>query len=133
MKQQSIVPWETYEHLDAGIRDTVRIMHENGINTEESCDGSQYHSYNEPTVILEDNLSEEEVLEIVTLCYNKGLKPIRFYRPRHIHQNTGKVSYGNWLIEFNHEETGGGHYAKLYEAPSEQFPNGKIRKEWTTY
>jgi predicted nucleic-acid-binding Zn-ribbon protein len=63
--------WETYEFLDPGIQDAVRIMHENGIKTSESCDGSLYHSYSEPTVILAGKLSKKRVLEIVEICYNR--------------------------------------------------------------
>ena len=63
------------------LRDTVRTMHENGIATCESCDGSLHHSYYAPTVILAGRLSKKRVLEIIKICYENDLRPVRFYKP----------------------------------------------------
>jgi hypothetical protein len=39
-----------YSGMDVGIREAVRIMIENGIETIQSCQGGPGHSYPEPTV-----------------------------------------------------------------------------------
>ncbi len=39
-----------YEFLDVRIREVVRILFENGIETFESCDGGAGHAFFEPTV-----------------------------------------------------------------------------------
>jgi hypothetical protein len=39
-----------YESLDPGIRQMVKVLREYGIETFESCQGGEGHSYPEPTV-----------------------------------------------------------------------------------
>ncbi len=39
-----------YATLDAGIRQMVEVLRKNGIETFESCQGGEGHSYPEPTV-----------------------------------------------------------------------------------
>lgn len=39
-----------YEHMDAGIRDAVRVLIEKGIETVQSCQGGPGHAYPEPTI-----------------------------------------------------------------------------------
>lgn len=36
--------------IDAGIAEAVRVLHENGVETFESCEGGSGHSFFEPTV-----------------------------------------------------------------------------------
>jgi len=40
----------SYEKLDSGIRDAVRILAEAGVETCESCQGGKGHAYPEPTI-----------------------------------------------------------------------------------
>lgn len=47
-----------YDGLDPGIREPVRVLRAAGIETFESCDGSDGHSYAEPTVRFHGNRSE---------------------------------------------------------------------------
>ena len=46
------LPWpkDGWPELDAGIREEVRILREEGIETNNSCQGGQGHSYPEPTI-----------------------------------------------------------------------------------
>lgn len=41
---------DPYAHMDAGIRDIVKLLIENGIETVQSCQGGKGHCYPEPTV-----------------------------------------------------------------------------------
>lgn len=41
-----------YQGLDVGIRFAVRVLHAEGIETAQSCQGGKGHSYQEPTVDL---------------------------------------------------------------------------------
>jgi len=47
-----------YQKLDPGIRQIVKILVENGIETFESCDGTPGHAYSEPTVCFHGQHSE---------------------------------------------------------------------------
>lgn len=49
---------ETIEGLDDGIKYIVEILNLYGIETYESCDGSDGHSYVEPSVRFHGNISE---------------------------------------------------------------------------
>ena len=39
-----------YDGLDIGIREYVRVLRQAGIQTYESCDGSEGHAYTQPTI-----------------------------------------------------------------------------------
>jgi len=39
-----------YDTLDPGIRDAVKLLYEGGVETFESCQGGEGHSYPEPTI-----------------------------------------------------------------------------------
>lgn len=41
-----------YQGLDEGIRFAVRVLHARGIETAQSCEGGERHSYDHPTVDL---------------------------------------------------------------------------------
>ncbi len=43
-------PEEFYQSLDSGIRFVVRVLHANGIDTQQSCQGGEGHCYLQPTV-----------------------------------------------------------------------------------
>lgn len=52
---RSIVATEDwYAGLDAGIRFPVRVLHARGVETGQSCEGGEGHSYDRPTVDLRD-------------------------------------------------------------------------------
>ncbi len=43
-----------YQKLDPGIRFAVRVLHARGIETGQSCEGGEGHSYDRPTVDLRE-------------------------------------------------------------------------------
>jgi hypothetical protein len=45
-----VLPEAFYQDLDPGIRFAVRVLHANGFETCQSCQGGKDHSYIEPTV-----------------------------------------------------------------------------------
>lgn len=54
-----VAPWRTkmapeafYAELDDGIRFAVRLLHAHGIETGQSCEGGDGHSYEQPTIDL---------------------------------------------------------------------------------
>ena len=50
LKREQTDKW--YAGLDAGIRFPVRVLHARGIETGQSCEGGDGHSYDHPTVDL---------------------------------------------------------------------------------
>lgn len=46
-------PEEWYKTLDPGIRFAVRVLHARGIETGQSCEGGNGHSYVRPTIELQ--------------------------------------------------------------------------------
>jgi hypothetical protein len=49
-RDQAKLQKRDYREMDAGIRDAVRILIENGIETFQSCQGGAGHAYSEPTI-----------------------------------------------------------------------------------
>lgn len=43
-----------YAHLDPGVRFAVRVLHARGIETGQSCEGGEDHSYDRPTIDLRE-------------------------------------------------------------------------------
>jgi hypothetical protein len=66
------------KRLDAGIRNTVLILHGNGIETFESCQGGSGHCFFEPTVRFHGN--QAEGLKAVSIALNNGLKVLSLRR-----------------------------------------------------
>jgi hypothetical protein len=67
-----------YAKLDAGIRAIVRVLHENGIETFESCEGGKGHAFFEPTVRFHGHQSEGFRALAIALTHN--LKPVELRR-----------------------------------------------------
>ena len=42
-------------HIDGGIRNAVRILQDEGVETFESCEGGENHSFPEPTIRFHGN------------------------------------------------------------------------------
>src|SRR5690348_7335190 len=51
---------EHYEGLDPGIRFAVKVLHANGIETGQSCEGGDGHAYDRPTVDLAGGVDGSE-------------------------------------------------------------------------
>ncbi|MGO9204329.1 MAG: hypothetical protein ACLQM8_27735 [Limisphaerales bacterium] len=65
-------PKDNWPELDDGIRDEVRILREEGIETTESCQGGQGHAYPEPTVRFRGGHGDE--YRAVAAAVMRGLK-----------------------------------------------------------
>ena len=63
--------------LDAGIRDAVMRLRENGIETVESCEGGEGHAYPEPTIAFRG--PPEAGWRALSLCFTYGL-PVKQLR-----------------------------------------------------
>jgi hypothetical protein len=62
-----------YQGLDKGIRFAVRVLHANGIDTCQSCQGGKGHSYPEPTVDLPINTADYEIFGALSALSDYGL------------------------------------------------------------
>lgn len=78
-----------YESLDNGIRETVRILAEAGIETFESCQGGDGHAYAEPTVRFYGERSEGFRALVVALERNLNIRSLRRIWPVNDEEPTG--------------------------------------------
>lgn len=107
-----------WNRLDPGIRDTVRILMENGIETNESCEGTRGHCYPEPTVCFDGMY--EAGFRALALAFTYGLKPVELRRVWRI--IAGEPVGPEWQLVFFHPDGGGLHSVKRKD--------GKIEFEW---
>jgi hypothetical protein len=61
-----------YNRIDKGIRKHVRLLHENGVETFESCEGGKGHPFPEPTVRFHGDKSEG--LRACAIALQNGLR-----------------------------------------------------------
>jgi len=61
-----------YSRLDPGIRQIVKILRENGVETFESCEGGKRHAFFEPTVRFHGGHAEG--LKALGIALQHGLK-----------------------------------------------------------
>lgn len=61
--------------LDVGIRDIVRILINNGVETFESCEGGEGHAFFEPTVRFHGN--QAEGFRVLAVALQHGLEELR--------------------------------------------------------
>ena len=64
--------------LDEGIREIVVTLIAHGVETYESCEGGEGHSYPEPTVRFEGDLSEG--LRVASVALGYGLQPFLYQK-----------------------------------------------------
>src|ERR1017187_8676652 len=64
--------------LDEGIRDAVELLASNGVETFESCQGGEGHSFPEPTIRFEG--SSGEGLRALSVALDYGLPVFRLRR-----------------------------------------------------
>lgn len=67
-----------FDGMDEHIRDIVRILWENGIETFESCDGSKGHAFPEPTVRFGGTYADG--FRALSVAFQHGLKVSRLNR-----------------------------------------------------
>ncbi len=77
--------------LDEGIRDIVVMLIANGIETFESCEGGEGHSFPEPTVRFEGG--DSEGLRAVSVALENGLPVRRLRRTWGVQNN---ILHGPW-------------------------------------
>jgi hypothetical protein len=77
--------------LDKGIRDIVVMLIANGVETFESCEGGEGHSFPEPTVRFEG--TDSEGLRATSVALENGLPVRRLRRVWGIQDN---VLHGPW-------------------------------------
>lgn len=58
-------------HLDEGIKEAVRILIDNGIETFESCEGGKGHAFPEPTIRFEGDMFD--CIRVLDICDKNNL------------------------------------------------------------
>jgi hypothetical protein len=107
-----------WEKLDPGIRETVRILRQNGIETTESCEGTRGHCYPEPTVCFAGTY--EAGFRALAIAYAHGLKVHELRRCWQIID--GEPVGPEWQLVFFHPGGGGLHPVNIGK--------GKHQYEW---
>ena len=111
--------YDLYEHLDPGIRETVRILREHGIETTESCEGTPGHVYPDPTVCFCGAYAAG--WRALGVCFDFGLRVKSLQR--YWSCDTGEIVGPEWRITFYSKEGGLHPYDDS---------NGKLRWKWGT-
>jgi len=106
------------DRLDPDIRETVRILRQNGVETTESCEGTRGHCYPEPTVCFDGEYAAG--FRALSICYENGLKVKQLARCWNI--INGEPIGPEWQLVFFHPTGGGLH-------PIEQ-SDGRFVYEW---
>jgi|ERR1700691_510381 len=83
--------------IDAGIRQAVKRLQEAGIETYESCEGSNGHSYTEPTVAFYGD--SRTGLRAVAVCLDYGLPVLSLRRTWDV-LNSNELTGPHWEITF---------------------------------
>ena len=91
-----------YKYLDVGIRETVKVLYEAGIETFESCEGGKGHAFYEPTVRFHGGHGEGFRALAIALQHGLHVFELRRY---YVIQN-GEPTGPYWEITFIPE---GGH------------------------
>lgn len=69
-----MAPEAFYQNLDKGIRFAVRVLHANGFETCQSCQGGKGHAYNEPTVEMIATGADAEGFGALSVLQSHGLE-----------------------------------------------------------
>lgn len=72
-------PPPPYGSIDGRIRDVVRILHDNGIETFESCEGGKGHAFHEPTVRFHGGKGEGFRALAIALQHGLRVSELRRY------------------------------------------------------
>ena len=72
-------PSPPYGTIDRGIRNAVRILHDNGIETFESCQGGRGHAFYEPTVRFHGGKGEGFRALAIALQHGLRVSELRRY------------------------------------------------------
>jgi hypothetical protein len=99
-------PFKTLDgrKLDRGIAREVKILFENGIDTTESCEGGQGHSFPEPTVCFAGG--QAEGFRALGIALQNGLKVTELRRAWSVQD--GEPVSPQWEMTFYHRKGMGG-------------------------
>src|SRR5437667_12891864 len=89
--------------IDPGIADEVRILSSNGVETIESCQGGQGHSFPEPTVRFAGGKSEGPRALSIALQYDLRVTALRRVWAIIDGEAVGPL----WEMTFDHPDGGG--------------------------
>jgi hypothetical protein len=98
-----------YASLDPGIRNEVRTLIEAGVETFESCEGTDGHCYPEPTVAFEGE--HAAALYALHIAVQRGLPVDKLRRVWHIGKD-GMPDRPRWEMTFHHPGGGGLQYTE---------------------
>lgn len=91
--------WDDYSGIDPGVRFAVRVLHAHGIETGQSCQGGEGHSYDEATVEMRAGCSDSGGFAALAVLRAFGL-PVNAVALRWpVHD--GLPYEKNWRITFS--------------------------------
>ena len=93
------VPTIDYQQLDAGVREYVRILRENGIHTVESCEGGEGHYSDLPWVSFQPGGDFPTGLRAVAIAIDHGLPVWQLQRTWTLKQEC--ISGPDWELTFH--------------------------------
>lgn len=91
-----LLPEPPYSEIDDGIRQTVKVLHEAGIETFEACEGGKGHAFYEPTVRFHGG--REEGFRALAVALQRGL-PVFELRRYYVIQ-AGEPTGPHWEMTF---------------------------------
>jgi hypothetical protein len=94
------VPLPAASGLDPGIAPYVRVLREHGVETFESCEGTEGHSYSEPTVRFFGQ--PEEGFRALAVALEHGFPVAAIRRFWDVYDREPRGPY--WEITFRREE-----------------------------
>lgn len=91
--------WDDYSGIDRGIRFAVRVLHAEGVETCQSCEGGEGHAYHRPAVDLPAGAGDSAGFEAVAALIAHGLPVFRVSQVWNL-DGLGRPFETIWRIEF---------------------------------
>ncbi len=119
---------EAYQQLDPGIRFAVRILHANGLETGQSCQGGEGHCYDHPTIEFAADADDANGFRALAVLQTYGL-PVSAVSIRWDIFN-GLPYHKLWRIEFvrpmedRADEKPGVTWGYTFQSPETEGSNG---------
>jgi hypothetical protein len=107
--------------LDDGIEHEVRVLRENGVETTESCQGGQGHTFPEPTIRFRGGYAAG--FKALTIAFTHGLDAKALRRVWHITAE-GKPVGPEWEMTFRTRLGGGPRFV------AKRNGNGLVKCKW---
>lgn len=74
---------ESYAGLDAGIRFAVKVLHAQGIDTGQSCEGGEGHSYDRPSIDIDEGITAGFAAFHALMQYGLAVHSLAWHYPIH--------------------------------------------------